>query len=136
MDENEAVITMLFDLLTDDTDLKTAMGGTIRLYHVWAEPDAQFPYLVHRLGKAEDEPPIVPGIYYLDIWDYSETSNRVWDIRKRIATLIDETSPMSGNGVHNLRLFRGPEGFVPEDTRNIQHYASIWRARYGNERQL
>ena len=147
MDESQAVITRMFNLLTGSQDLKNIMqtaasefvsgsptlatGQLASLHHVWAPPDAEFPYLVHRLGTNNSEPPIIPGVYYLDIWDYADTSHRVWAIRNQIASLIAEAPPYTGNGVTGLRLYKGIEMFIPEDTEGIWHYSMMMQARFG-----
>lgn len=147
MDETQAVITRMFNLLTESQDLKNIMqtpasefidgspqlvtGQLASLHHVWAPPDAKFPYLVHRLGTQESEPPIIPGIYYLDIWDYAPSSHRLWSIRNQIASLIDQAEPYTGNGITGLRIFKGVENFIPEDTEGIWHYSMMFKARYG-----
>ena len=91
VDIQESLMTALRNLLTADSDLQTAMGGTVRMYPVWAKPDATFPYLVQRIdmgiGNAWD--PVALCTYYLDIWSDSPSAEEILDIRKLIMDLVD-----------------------------------------------
>jgi len=93
-DTQKSLLTYLWDLLTGDSDLETAMGGTVRCYLTWAEPNAEFPYLVHRIDIAPAEPFMMrQATYYLDIWSDSPNADELLAIRKVIIELLDELEP-------------------------------------------
>ena len=122
--------TEIWYLLTQDEELKTLCGGSVRLYNTWADPNAKFPYLVHRMH----ERPLLDGAiteltYYLDIWDYDEKSMaRLLDLRSRIVALLDMTVlTMPSGGSARFRYSSGGE--VPEETAGIRHFATLWDVR-------
>jgi len=129
VDTQKSILTYLFNLLTADDDLEAAMGGVVRLYPVWAVPDAEFPYLVHRLDfkSAGETYAVRKGTYYLDIWSDSPNANEALAIRKRIIELLDE---LVFNTVEALRvhLETQTDGFIPETEPGIWHYATQWNA--------
>lgn len=130
VDTQKSLLTYLWNLLTGDTDLKAAMGGTVRCYLTWAKPDAEFPYLVNRLDIAPQEPwPMRQATYYLDIWSDSPNADEILAIRKIIIELLDELEPATDE-VAAARLWLQTEGFIPESEQGIWHYATQWNLRY------
>lgn len=130
LDTQKSLLTYIWNLLTGDTDLETAMGGTVRCYLTWAEPDAEFPYLVHRIDIAPAEPwPMRQATYYLDIWSDSPNAEEILAIRKRIIELLDELEPATDE-IKGARLWLQTEGFIPETEEGIWHYATQWNLRY------
>lgn len=130
MDTVAALIGELYRRLTGDLEMQTIFGGPVRLYYVWAQTDAQLPYLVHRLENGPGEEwPLAEATYYLDLWDYSPNANRILSIRKRVVELLDWqcfSLPEAGA----VRLERQFDGPIPEDTPQIWHHATQWRVRY------
>lgn len=132
VDTQESLLTYIYGILTADSTLKTAMGGTVRLYPVWAVPDAVFPYLVHRLEMRASEPfPVRFGTYLLDIWSNSSIATEIVAIRKRIIELLDELQ-FNTTEVKNVKIQLQTDGFIPEIEPDIWHYAiqfslSLWR---------
>jgi len=130
VDTQASLLTYLFSLLTADDTLKAAMGGTVRLYHTWAEPDAEFPYLVHRIDVVAAEPFVMrQATYYLDIWSDSPNADAILAIRKRIIELLDELEP-STTDIAGGRLWLQTDAFIPETEQGIWHYATMWNLRY------
>jgi len=130
LDTQKSILTYLWNLLTGDTDLETAMGGTVRCYLTWAEPNATFPYLVHRIDIAPAEPfPMRQATYYLDIWSDSPNADEILAIRKIIIELLDELEPTTDE-IKGARLWSQTEGFIPESEQGIWHYAIQWNLRY------
>lgn len=131
LDTQLSIANYLFNLLTAETTLKAAMGGTVRLYPVMAEKDAVFPYLVHRLDNsaAGNIYPLVRGTYYLDIWSNSPTMTEALAIRKRIIELLDELE-FSTTEVKSARLWLQTDGFVPETEPDIWHYDLQFNLRF------
>ena len=130
IDTQKAILTYIYNLLTTDATLKSAMGGTVRLYPTWAKPDAEFPYLVHRLDIASvDFFPMRMAAYYLDIWSDSPSAEEILTIRTQIITLLDELEP-SIDEVSAARLWLQTDGFVPESEQDIWHYVTLWNLRY------
>ena len=133
VDIQESLMTALYTLLTTDSDLQTAMGGTVRMYPVWAKPDATFPYLVHRIdmGTGNDWDPVMPCTYYLDIWSDSPSAEEALDIRKLIMGLLDNLES-STNETTDYFLWRQTDGFVPETEQDIWHYACQFNLKWLN----
>lgn len=134
LDTQKSLLTSLWTILTgddvQDIGLQTIMGGTVRLYLTWAEPDAEFPYLVHRIDIAPAEPfPMRLATYYLDIWSDSPNADELLAIRKRIIELLDELE-FDTNEVTAARLWLQTEGMIPEVEGGIWHYSLMFNLRY------
>ena len=130
LDTQVSLLSKLWTILTGDTLLKNAMGGTVRLYLTWAEPNARFSYLVHRIDIAPQEFfPMRQATYYLDLWSYQPKADEILNIRKRIIELLDELS-FDTDEVSATRLWLQTDGFIPEVEQNIWHYATQWNLRY------
>lgn len=135
IDTQKSIMTYLWGVLTGDTtgatSLQALMGGAVRLYLTWAVPDADFPYLVHRLDISADSDafPIRQATYYLDIWSYSTKADEILSIRKRIIELLDELGFTTAE-VGGARLWLQTDGFIPETEQDIYHYAMQFNLRY------
>ena len=126
MDAQRSLLEYIWGVLTADTALKAAMGGAVRLYPVWANVDAAFPYLVQRIDIRPGIPyPRRAGVYYLDIWSDSPNANEILDIRNRIIGLLDELQ-FNTTDVKNCRFMLQTDGFIPESEFGIWHYATMW----------
>ncbi len=127
IDVRRSLIDYLWSRLTTDSLLKTIMGGTVRCYLTWATPDAEFPYLVHRLD-IRNEPgayPIMRASYFLDIWSNSDDASEVSLIRQRIIQLLDQLV-FSTDDVDQCHIEFMSDGDIPVDELGIRHYAFIW----------
>ncbi len=123
LDTQESLLTALYNRLTADTTLQTAMGSSVSLYPVWAKPDATFPYLVQRIDmRAGGIWPERQGTYLIDIWSNSPIATEIIAIRKRIIELLDEYQ-FNTDDVKNCKLSLETDGFVPETEPDIWHYA-------------
>ncbi len=127
VDTSKSLITYIYDRLTTDATFKTLMGGTVRLYLDFAEPDAEFPYLVQRLDIRKEPGTFViqKATHYLDIWSDSPNADELLSIRERLIQLLDELvfSTSDVGSVHIGFLFSGG---VPEPEQGIWHYATMW----------
>lgn len=131
VDTQQSLLTYLYDLLVADDTLEAAMGGSVRLYPVWAKEDAVFPYLVHRIDNnaAGNIYPLVQATYYLDIWSNTSTNVEALAIRKRLVELLDERE-FSTTEAKGARLWIQSDGFVPETEPDIWHYAFQFNLRF------
>jgi len=130
LDTQKSILTYLWNLLTGDPDLKKAMSDPVRCYLTWAEPDAEFPYLVHRIDIAPAEPfPMRQATYYLDIWSDSPNAEEILAIRKLIIELLDELETATAE-IAGGRLWLQTDGFIPETEQGIWHYALQFNLRY------
>lgn len=122
-DTQVSLITYLYNVLTQDSTMQTRMGGSVALHHVWAPPDATFPYLVHRadLRQREGNFPLMKAVYNLDIWSYSSQASEITLIRERIFQLIDQLF-FHTTEVSNAKVMIQAEGFVPETEPDTWHY--------------
>ena len=130
VDTQKSLLTYIENLLTIDTDLQTAMGGTVRLALVWAPPDYEFPYLVHRIDIGVDI--FWPGrraVYYLDIWSHSPNAEETLAIRKIIIELLDELE-FSTAEVDRADFYLQTDGFIVESEDGIWHYALMFNLNY------
>lgn len=131
MDLIAALRTQVWQLLTQDEQLQQVCGATVRLYNTWADKDSPMPYLVHRM----QEKPLPDGVithidYYLDLWDYNPSMARVLDARQRLLSMLDGEVLTIPSGEFVAARFRYVNGAdIPEDTKNIQHYATQWQIR-------
>lgn len=129
LDTQESLLDALYTRLTADATLKTAMGGSVALYPVWAKSDATFPYLVHRIEMRTGSPwPERLGTYLLDIWSNSPIATEIVAIRKRIIGLLDEYQ-FNTTDVKNIKLELQADSFVPETEPDIWHYAFLFNLR-------
>lgn len=129
MDSILAVLTEVFNELRDDVELNDIMGD-VRITNVWASPDAEFPYLVYRLNTMPQDPPIVTqGTLTLDIWDYQQTATRLYEMRRRIIELLDQQR-FENDDCGVIRLFKGMDMDIPEDTQYVWHRTIDFRVRY------
>ena len=130
MDTHDSVLDYFYTRLTTDDTLKSLMGGTVRVYSVWAEPDAVFPYLVHKADIRNTEFfPVQTGTYYLDIWSHDYASTEILNIRARLMTLLDELK-FDTTELYTFRLTSERSGFVPETEEKIWHYALTFSFRF------
>ena len=127
VDLEKSLINYIWALLTADTALKALMGGTVRCYLGWAQPDAAFPYLVHRLDirKEEGTHVVQRATYYLDIWSDSPNANESYSIRERVVQLLDELV-FSTADVTQVHIEFFSSGSVPEVEQGIWHWATVW----------
>ena len=127
LDTQKSLLTYFWNLLTTDPTLKSLMSDDVRCYLVWATPDAEFPYLVHRIDVTREGPLYViqKATYYLDIWSHSPNANEALLIRKRLFELLDELV-FSTDDVSRVHVETLSNGFIPESTDGIWHYATMW----------
>lgn len=137
VDIQESLISSLCSTLTSDETLQGLMEGTVRLYLTWAQPDAEFPYLVHRIDMANvaDWSPVRMCTYYLDIWSDSSTAEEALDIRKRIKALVDDLEG-STDETSEFWLWLQTDGFIPESEQGIWHYAMQFNLRFTRDAQI
>ncbi len=129
LDVQKSLLTYFWNLLTTDPTLKSLMDDDVRCYLVWATPDAEFPYLVHRIDVRREPGTYViqKATYYLDIWSHSPSADEVLLIRKQIIELLDELVFSTQNddvGMAHIETLSN--GFVPETEQGIWHYATMW----------
>jgi len=127
IDTQSSLLAKVYTLLTEDASLPGLMGGTVRLFLTWATPDAEFPYLVHRLDIRREGPlhVVQRATHYLDIWSDSPNANEVLAIRKRLIEILDELI-FSTDDVKQVHVEIASDGFVPQSEQNIWHYAMLF----------
>lgn len=137
VDIQKSLLAYIYNLLTTDSDLEAAMGGTVRLYLTWAKPNAVFPYLVHRIdmGILGDWSPEAVCTYYLDIWSDSSNAEEILAIRKEIMTLLDGLI-FSTTETTDCHLWIQMDGFVPEVEEGIWHYACQFNLKWLKDAQI
>ena len=127
----KSLLTAIYNRLTQDSGLIALMGAIPRVYAVWAEPDALFPYIVTRIdftGWVADYSPLRNGKYLVDLWSYSVNADEILAIRKEVLRLLNGYK-FSTTEVDDARLWLQTDAFVPESTQGIWHYAmqfNIW----------
>jgi len=126
-DTQKSLLDHIWSLLTKDAPLKTKMGDTVRCYLTWAEVDAEFPYLVHRIDFRREPGTyaVKRATYYLDIWSNSPNADEILLIRERLIQLLDELI-FSTDDVSRVHIEIATEGFIPEAEQGIFHYAMMF----------
>lgn len=137
MDIAESLMTAIYNRLTTDATLTSRMGGAVRLFPVWAPPDSEFPYLVHRLDitPLADWSPQSQNTYLLDIWSYSPSMKETLDIRERVMQLLDGWQS-STDETSEFWLWKQTDGFVAEDVQDIWHYSCQFNMKHTNDAQI
>ena len=136
LDTNLSLLTYIYDRLTTDATLKSACGGTVRLYPVQASPDTEFPFMVHRFDGGQLEPfPMRETTYYLDIFSNTDNVTEVLSIRQRIMTLIDQYS-FSTTEVQSARMWLQTDGFVGDIEDGIWHYTLQFNMRFYRKSEI
>lgn len=132
LDIDKAITDYIYSLLTEDTYLQTAMGGTVRMAYNMATPDTEFPYLVHRLAlSADDFYPASQAVYYLDIWSDSPNGDEALAIRKLIMNIIDEIEFNTAlDEATRVRVVWQGDTFVVEAEQYIWHRAMMFNLYY------
>ena len=137
VDIQESLLTSIYNVLIADSSLQTAMGGSVRLYPVWAPPDATFPYLVHRIDMTMggDWDPVDKDTYLLDIWSNSPSAEEILDIRMLIMGLVDGLDSSTDETTEYF-LWRQTDGFIPEIEQDIWHYACQFNLKWLNDARI
>jgi len=91
------------------------------------EPDAAFPYLVHRIDFRRETGTyaVKRATYYLDIWSNSPNADEILLIRERLIQLLDELI-FSTDDASRVHIEIDTDGFIPETEQGIWHYATMW----------
>lgn len=130
VDTQKSIMTYIYTKLTGDDGLKTLVGGTVRVFLVWANIDAEFPYIVQRVDiTADDFFPMRRATEYIDLWSSSPNADEILAIRKRIIELLDELE-FSTDEADTCRLWLQADSFIPEVEPGIWHYALQFNLRY------
>lgn len=127
VDTQKSMLTHLWDLLTEDTGLKGIMSDPVRCYLTWAKPDAEFPYLVHRIEIMRESGThvIQRASYYLDAWSDSPDANEILAIRERLIQLLDElVFSTTEIGKAHIEIVSARD--LPESEQDIWHQATLW----------
>jgi hypothetical protein len=130
LDAQRSLIDHVYSLLTADTALKAAMGGSVRAYPVQAYPDSIMPYIVHRFDlRATDSIfPLRQGTYVADIWSDDENTIEILGIRKALVELIDNRN-FSNTEISQCRISLQYDNFVPDDMK-VWHYVCQFNVRF------
>ena len=127
VDTQKSMLTYLWTRLTSDTSLQATMGGTVRCYLTWAKPDAEFPYLVHRIEFMREPGThvIQRASYYLDAWSDSPDADEILAIRERLIQLLDElVFSTTEIGMTHIEIVSARD--LPESEQDIWHQATLW----------
>jgi hypothetical protein len=121
----------IYSRLTTSAGLLAIMGA-VRVHYVFPdEEEPPLPYIVHRLdiGNAPDAA-IERGVWYCDVWDYSDTATRAEQIRDEIIRLYDLWQLEGVVGANAIRFFKNSVGFVPDTEVGIWHIAMQFNVRF------
>lgn len=125
-----SILSKLYDTLTGDSGLQTAMGGTVALYPTLAGTDITMPYLVHRLDlrNITDWTPERAGTYIVDIWSDMTDIAEIMAIRKAIMDAIHNLDTTTAE-VDRVWLWRQTDGFIADEP-GIWHYVIQFNLKY------
>jgi len=137
-DIQEALLTYIYSRLTTDAGLMTDMGGTVRLALVWAKPDTEFPYLVHRIDFGPDNMFIRRiASYVIDIWSDSPNASEILAIRQEIIESLDELEfNTANNEATRARFELQMDSFVPETEDGIWHYTIVFNLYFFRDAEI
>lgn len=139
------LLTAIYNYLKGDSCLAELMKNSKRpvgedwLHLNWASKDAHFPYLVHRIENSYADSVIVASaIYWLDIWDYNFSQEKILAIRGRLVTLLDQlylAIILEEKGVEvpkicNARFYLTADDPIPDETEGIQRRSLRFDLRY------
>jgi len=135
LETQEPFVVWLRQTLQGDDDLDGLLDN---IYSVWADEDADFPYLVYRLDN--DYTPggyITSGTLYVDLWDYNQLERRILQCRGHVLRLLDrKVVKCIGESISAARIWIQTDGYVPEEARNIWHRAMQFNVRYDRMLEL
>lgn len=128
---DEAVIKVMYERITGDSNLEDITGGSVRLYGDGDVPaDPTFPYLVYDFRYDKIDKGRRDGDYLLDWFDDSGNSLTAWDIERALLVLLDEiqidTDEAGLVTINNDFCNKVPE---PSDS-DVVHYASRWSIKF------
>lgn len=130
MDVTKAVLTTLYELMLNDTQLANLVGSHWEGPYHRLPTDAKWPYIHHRLDTSSGvDNATRPATYTIEIWDYGETTDRIWAIRARLMALLDMARtaiPSQGT----LRTWHETDAWMPNEDRNVMTLALVFTARY------
>lgn len=138
IDIQQSLLNHLWKHLTTNGDVRLAMKrATYLLYHTWAEPNATFPYMVHRIdmGILGDWSPVALCTYYLDIWSHSKDVTEILAIRKLVMELLDGLVFFTDETT-DCHLWIQTDAFIPEVEEGIWHYACQFNLKWLKDAQI
>ncbi len=136
MDATQAILTALYQRLRTDPGLAAAVGPHWQGPYHRLPVDAVFPYLAHRFDTGEGvDNATKPGTYTVEVWDYGETTDRIWAIRAHLMALLALTRiTVPGQGV--LRTWHSTDVWMPNEDRNVMTLALVFDARYARAGEI
>jgi len=147
LDTITAFLTATRSILINDPELIQIMGK-VRVRYDWGEKDEGFPYIVHRYQFHRVQSAVRVGRYFVNMWDYNDTADRVLAMRDRFITLFDERSFSIDNlgqvtdftcekrVVDAIRFFLGQDEPIDEGEQNIWRQYLTFEVRYGRSREI
>lgn len=139
MDATKAVLSVLYDALKNDAALQATCAdayGTFPGPYHRAPVDAAWPYLTHRLETLQGvDNATRPASYTLTIWDYGDTTDRIWAIRARVMALLD-LSRFTAPGQGVVRLWHAAETSMPTEDTNVMSLALVFEVRYARAGEI
>lgn len=124
------IIQTFYNELINHPQLQRIFNGDVRVYYHWAEPNAPLPYIVHTIDSSPVDSVVRTAEYRLDIWDYSDTADRIDEIRYWIHAIFDNRVL---NVAHNgmcIRINNRNWTALPVDADNMWRLTSVWDVRY------
>jgi hypothetical protein len=130
MDVTQAVLTALYELMLNDADLAILVGSHWQGPYHRLPVDTAWPYVHHRLDTLEGvDNATRPATYTVEVWDYGDTTDRIWAIRERLMALLDHARfTVPGQGI--ARLWHSSEAWMPNEDRNVATLALVFTLRY------
>lgn len=136
MDATQAVLTRLYQVLKDDPELATVMGAGYEGPYHRAPAEVRFPYLVHRLDTLEGvDNATKPAAYHLEVWDWGDTTDRLWAIRARLMALLG-LARYQAPGQGAFRLWHASDAWMPNEDRNVMTLTLTFSVRYARASEV
>ena len=130
MDATRAVLIALYNLLKNDATLAATIGEHWEGPYHRLPVNAEWPYVHHRLDSLEGvDNATRPATYTIEVWDYGETTDRIWSIRARLMALLD-LARIQADGQGTMRLWHAADVWMPNEDRNVMTLALTFTVRY------
>ncbi len=124
MDTHDAILYVVFDTLTKDTEFKKLIEN---VYHEEVPKSAEYPYLVYRLEEGIQE--IGSGRLHFDYYGQGTEKSEAFLVRSHLRRMFT-LNLFSKNGLKAARFFWHTGGFIPTEVEGVIHYTALFDVRY------
>ena len=103
------------------------------VYSLQADKDADFPYIVYRVGTDSQQNTMTSSSLFLGLWDYGKFEDRILRLRGHLLRLFDQRK-VCVDGKCMARIWHSNGDFIPEPTEGVWHREEMFNIR--NDRKV